>query len=476
MSLRARLVLSAAYILIVLALVLEIPLAVSIDKRAVGDFESNVLAQAAVVSSRVSDAVGTISAKAKGSTPETPTPTPEIERIVSAYAASAGARVIVVDQVGQVIIDSSGEAPAGTVYATALRPEFLKALSGKIDFYERFSNTLGQHLVVVAVPIWEGGTVVGAVRFSATLGAIGAKVHRAWITLGLVGVVMVGVGIVLAWVLATSIAQPVRRLGAAATRLGRGDLDARAEEGGPGEVATMARSFNRMADALAANITAQRDFVANASHQLRTPLTGLRLRLEALADRGGETAEEAAKAVKDVDRMASLVQGLLILESASATNRGEGATVDLAEQVREAGERWEAQADRAGSALRVAAEPASARTDPKDVAHILDNLLENAIRYAPAGASIVVSSRTVGGAPEIAVADDGPGIPLEERERVFERFYRGSTGRSRGPGTGLGLAIVAEMAHRWGGHVRLAEGAGTHVQVRFPPPSVSLPR
>ena len=105
---------------------------------------------------------------------------------------------------------------------------------------------------------------------------------------------------------------------------------------------------------------------------------------------------------------------------------------------------------------------------PADVAHILDNLLENAIRYSPRGARIEVRLDRNSGRPGFVVADTGPGIAPEERAHVFERFYRGTEGRSAGPGTGLGLAIVAELAERWDGRVELLDGPGTRVRTTFP--------
>jgi signal transduction histidine kinase len=104
------------------------------------------------------------------------------------------------------------------------------------------------------------------------------------------------------------------------------------------------------------------------------------------------------------------------------------------------------------------------------VEHVLDNLVENAIRYTPPGSTIDVSAQRRDGAVALAVHDDGPGIPAEDRERVFDRFYRGSTGLRTGPGTGLGLAIVSEAVHRWGGRVELTEGhrPGTTFRATFP--------
>jgi signal transduction histidine kinase len=105
--------------------------------------------------------------------------------------------------------------------------------------------------------------------------------------------------------------------------------------------------------------------------------------------------------------------------------------------------------------------------DPGDLGHVVDNLVENALRYSPPGTRVTIETAASDGRATLVIADDGPGIPTEERTRVFERFYRGSTGRRAGPGTGLGLAIVAELVGRWGGEVRLLDGPGTRIAATF---------
>ena len=137
--------------------------------------------------------------------------------------------------------------------------------------------------------------------------------------------------------------------------------------------------------------------------------------------------------------------------------------------VEEAVERWRAPAAEAEKTVAAGRrEQALVFADPGDLAHVVDNLIENALRYTPPGAQRRRSSRRpTNGRATLVVADDGPGIPEDDRARVFERFYRGSNGRRLGPGTGLGLAIVAELVERWDGEVTLADGPGTRVQVAF---------
>jgi signal transduction histidine kinase len=152
----------------------------------------------------------------------------------------------------------------------------------------------------------------------------------------------------------------------------------------------------------------------------------------------------------------------------AATPPAAGAHVDLSRVVEDAVERWEAPAREAGKVVEAGRRDAVlVFTDPGDLAHVADNLLENAIRYTPPGARVTIESGSADGRALLIVADDGPGIPDAERTRVFERFYRGANGRRLGPGTGLGLAIVAELVERWDGEVALVDGPGTRVQIAF---------
>ena len=456
MSFRTRLVLAAAYLLAAVVIALTVPLALSVDRRATSELESDVVANAAVLAGRVASQV-----------PERNTD--RIAEIIRGATVGDRARTVVVDRRGILLADTQG-APAGTAFASAERPELEAALGGgRVDVRERRSDTLDEDLLLVTVPITGAdGQVVGALRVSAPLGEVDAAVRSSWLALLLIGLAVVGAGLILAWLLAGSMARPVEKLGSAAARLGRGDLGARVEPEGPREIESVGRSFNRMAAALAANLAAQRDFVANASHQLRTPLTGIKLRLEAIRDEGGPAAEEAAKAEAELDRLSALVDDLLELARASS-EEATGETVDLAAAAAAAARRWEEPAASAGHEL-VLADGAGGRVwaARADVAHILDNLIENALRYTPPGTTVTIETSGSGRTAELVVSDTGPGIPPMDRDRIFERFYRGSDGRSAGPGTGLGLAIVAELAERWEGKVELLDGPGTRVRARFP--------
>jgi len=460
-SFRTRLVLAAAYLVAAVVLALEIPLALSIERRADSDFQADVLGRTALLAARISDDVVTASQGAS-------VDNAALAQAVSSSEATPDERIVVTNARGRVLVDSTGEAATGSKFGTVERPEFGVALEGgRVDSRRRFSDTAGEELLLVTVPVVDGGEVVGAVRVSASRESVVDRVHKSWLRLAAIGLAVVAGAFVLAWILATTVSRPLRRLRDTAGELGGGDLDARAPTDGPAELAALGVSFNRMADALASSMRAQRDFVANASHQLRTPLTGIKLRLEAIRAEGGVAGDNAEKAEQELDRLEALVDDLLAL-AAAATPPPSGVAVDLCSVAEDAVERWQAPAGEAQKTVGAGRlERALVFADPADLAHVVDNLIENALRYTPPGAQVTVESASENGQGTLVVADNGPGISEDDRARVFERFYRGSNGRRLGPGTGLGLAIVAELVERWDGHVTLADGPGTRVRVVF---------
>jgi two-component system, OmpR family, sensor kinase len=450
MSLRGRLLVSFSYLLLLAVAALAVPLALNIERRARTELESRLAASAQVIASSVAEFT------------DPGQPLAPLRKVVAEYANELEGDVVVTDERGRVLADS-----AGTSQGTEIgnRPEIQAALEGG---RVRESDPTGSALFV-AVPVVSAGEAVGAVRVAGDLSELNSNVLRSRLVLVAVGGFVVVGGMAVAWALASSLARPLRNLSSTARRLGSGDLNARADVSGPRDVAEVAGAMNAMAADLASGVEAQRDFVANASHQLRTPLTGLRIRLEGIASGEGPDAKSAAAAIAEVDRLGGLVDDLLLL-ARSATTESTGQSVDLAASVKDAVQRW---SPRARERDQVMGEVASTRVDicadPDDVSGVLDNLIENAIAYCPAGTRIQVEAAGMNGEGRLIVRDNGPGIPSEDEGRVFERFYRGRTGRQSGPGTGLGLAIVREVAERWGGRAEVdSSSKGTHVVVSWP--------
>jgi two-component system, OmpR family, sensor kinase len=451
MSLRTRLLAAFAYVLVLVIVALEVPLVLNVSRRVDAEVEGQAAAQAQLVAASASGRMGD---------------TDELRRIAREAAKDLGGRVIVVDAQGRLVADSAGLETG----AYGDRPEIRTALQeGQIAQGRRFSDTLGESLLFTAVPVVNGDARVGAVRVTQNVDAIDQRVRRD--VLGLIGIGLIALvlGLGFAWVLAGTLARPLQRLAATARRVEAGDLEARAEPEGSTEHRDVAHAFNDMTGRLGQVLEAQREFVANASHQLRTPLTGLQLRLESASLKAGpELAAELEAAEQEVRRLARLLTALLTL--AREGDRPPPSTaVSLGNAVEQAVERWDDRARSSGHELSaVCREDAVAGASPEDLAIILDNLIENALNYSPGGTVTVECGRDAAEA-YLAVLDEGPGLEPGEEERIFERFARGSGGRGA-PGTGLGLALVATLARRWGGSATIAnrpEG-GACAEVRLP--------
>jgi signal transduction histidine kinase len=440
--------------MLVVLIALGVPLAVNLQQRARLELETEALIQAQGIASAV------------GAENLLPKHRDALASIVEQAAPQVGGRVIIVDRDGILVADSQSPQSLGTLYATAGRPEIVRALSGTAESITRHSVELATDLLATAVPVQDEGRTVGAVRITKPMSEVISQTRRA--TFGLVAVGLAGLasGMLLAWALAGSLARPLRRLADTSERLGTGDLAARAEDvRGAEEIEKLGRSFDEMADRLERTVRAQREFVANASHQLRTPLTGIKLRLESAlnADPGPELRTQLEAADREVNRLAEIVARLLVM--AKEIEEGQVTRVDVGDAVSRAIARWDERASRLGASLLARGEGGEAQGNPADIDQVLDNLLDNAIAYAPG--EIVLEARREDGRVVVAIEDRGPGIPEAERERVTDRFYRGR-GAPAG-GSGLGLAIARELAEKWGGslQVRGAEGGGTRVEIRL---------
>jgi signal transduction histidine kinase len=248
------------------------------------------------------------------------------------------------------------------------------------------------------------------------------------------------------------------------------------------EVAELARTLDGMLAALDASrseteamLDRQREFIADASHELRTPLTSVLANLELLSEElTGEQADTAHAALRSTRRMRRLVGDLLLLARADAKRTQPQKATDLASVLVEAAGELEPVAE--GHELSVEAEPAIVTGTRDDLHRLTLNLLENAIRHTPPGTHIRASTAALAGTAVLTVEDDGPGIPPELEQRVFERFVRGARDGRRG--SGLGLAIVRAVVEAHGGSVRLERpevGSGTRFVIRLPAESGAKP-
>jgi signal transduction histidine kinase len=443
-----------AYIMLVVLVALGVPLAVNLQQRARLQLETEALIQGLGIASAI------------GSENLQPRNADELERIVALAGDQVTGRIIVVDADGVLVADTQGKDYVGNLYATAARPEVVAALAGRTQTVTRFSADLDTDLLATAVPIQVGGRTVGAVRITKPMAEVQSETRRATLGLAAVGLAGLAAGLLLAWALAGSLSRPLRRLADTSERLGEGDLSARAEGvTGAEEIEQLGRAFDEMADRLERTVRAQREFVANASHQLRTPLTGMKLRLGSAHDQADdpELRRQLEAANHEVDRLSEIVDRLLVM--AKQIEEGRSTRVDVGDAVARAVARWEERASRLGATLLARGEGGEALGNRADLDQILDNLLDNAIAYAPG--EIVLETAREEEHLVLAVQDRGPGIPEAEHELVTDRFYRGR-GAPTG-GSGLGLAIARELAEKWRGElaVRSPRGGGTRIEVHL---------
>ncbi len=263
-----------------------------------------------------------------------------------------------------------------------------------------------------------------------------------------------------AWPLARRLARRLERLQSRVEALGAGDLTARVEVEGRDEIAALARSFNRAAERIQALVEAQRETLAAASHELRSPLARIRMAVELLAENGDPALR--ARVERDVEELDELIEEILLASRLNTLERpAHRERIDLHALAAE-------EAARAGADF--AGEPATATGEGRLLARLVRNLLDNAARHAP-GSPAEVTLEVRDGRAVLRVSDRGPGVPEDERERLFEPFYR-RPGIKEGEdkGVGLGLYLVRQIARRHGGEVacRPREGGGACFEVSLP--------
>ncbi|MFC8797857.1 ATP-binding protein [Promicromonospora sp. NPDC057138] len=326
----------------------------------------------------------------------------------------------------------------------------------------------GPHLVITVParePVASGNgdgsdQVVGAVRVSFPTEGL---TDRFWTIWGFRAVLAVGVLVVaagLGYLAARWLTRPLRQLNAMASRFSDGDLTARSPVTGPHETQTLARTLNQGAERLDTLVAAQRIFVADASHQLRTPLTALRLSLDNIADGVDDpyVTEDVEQATAEVVRMSRLVNGLLVLARAEAQVTA-AEPLPLRDIVQDRLAVWQPAADERGVTIALTGNPddrLQVLASPGHLDQVLDNVLSNALEVSPDGGTITVRAEARPDAVVLEILDEGPGMPDAEKARAFDRFWRGQglTGRS---GSGLGLAIVKQLVTDDGGTVTLRD-------------------
>lgn len=381
-----------------------------------------------------------------------------VRELAKDYRDAGGARVVIVDAGGTAVVTNDPEETrVGVSYSS--RPELATALTGVVSTGERFSETLGITLVYVAVPVFSGPSVVGAVRLTFDAAFIDAEVNRQLAGIGIVALITLGLGALVAVVLSGTLVRGVRELDNAARAVSHGDFTARAKEDvGPSEIRALSRAFNEMAIRVGSLIDQQKRFASDASHQLRTPITALMLRLEGLRDSlklSAKNMERFDAIESEMSRLTRLIDGLLALGRSGA----EGVVrekLDASAVARERVESWQSLAEEAGiTVTSMITDSVWLEAVPTAVEQIMDVFLDNALSVSPAGGTITVSLSVEESRGVFKVEDQGPGLTDAELARAFDRFWRGSSDYE---GSGLGLAIVAELAFSSQADVGLERG------------------
>ncbi|MER0477782.1 HAMP domain-containing sensor histidine kinase [Streptomyces sp. Edi2] len=403
-----------------------------------------------------------------------------LPHLLNGYTRRNDIQAVVVDRHGTVLATTPTDTSA-TSRNLAGAPDIVAALHN-----HRTSGTThrpsGDGARYITVPATSGPTVRGAVRISASTRGTTARIHAACALLAGAGLAVLAAMTVIGLTLARWTTRPVRELEHATAQLADGTLtEPPAADIGPLELRRLAATFNHTATRLQHLLRAQHRFAADASHQLKTPLTALRLRLENLEpDIHADARHHLDHAIAETDRLVRMVHGLLALARLEDDHTAP-TPVDADAILNDRAETWSAFATDHDVTLHLTGEPAGhVQAIPGALEQILDNLLANALRATPPGSTVTLH-RTPARAPrhrttspvELHIIDQGPGMTATERGRAFDRFWC-APNTSPG-GTGLGLTIARQLAQAGGGAIELhahpAGGLDAVIHLRPAPPS-----
>jgi signal transduction histidine kinase len=328
--------------------------------------------------------------------------------------------------------------------------------------------------LVVAEPFGSGGEVTGVVVTVSPTTRLRSEVWKRWALLAVGGLLALVLFAVVAAALSRWILRPVQSLDAAAHALAEGSIETRVpESAGPPELRRLARSFNEMARTVSSSLEQQRAFVAEASHQMRNPLTALLLRLGNLGEELPESARrEYAEVRREGQRLHGVLEELLALARAEK-HLGAVQAQDVGPLLDDRLGAWRPAADARELLLIREGQPSAvAMVDAESIGRVLDEVLDNAVKYAAHGGQITATLSAGDDGVRITVTDDGEGLPTEELTRVTDRFWR-SPRHANLPGSGLGLAIVATLLGTFGAELEVASAQpqGLAVTIVLPAPS-----
>jgi signal transduction histidine kinase len=437
---RRRLAASYVVLLVLVLAALEVPLGVTL---AVRDSQRMAL-------DRLADAVRfATSAEVTLRSDVAEDRTLQIE--LDEYHDTYGIDAAVIDRNGKTQASTRAGLPLGTA---EIQKQVQRALAGDQTGGSGTVWPWQSKPMVVAAPIGSRGETLGAVVTISPTDRLRNQTRIAWGGLVLGGLAALAAFVLVALALARWTLKPVAELDSAAHHIADGDYAARVPPDlGPPELRRLATAFNEMVGTVSDVLERQRAFVSQASHQLRNPLTALRLRVEDLSE--GVPGDEGRLVLAETDRLTQMLDSLLELASAERGRFGlevVDAEVVAADRVTA----WQALATQRGVALRLdgTGQPAKVLAVTTAVDQALDALIDNALKFG--AATVTVRVRPAAGGVTVQVVDDGPGLTEEQRKHATERFWRAPTAQNTA-GTGLGLPIVAVLVDSSGGRLELSD-------------------
>lgn len=340
--------------------------------------------------------------------------------------------------------------------------------SGKEIRVQGLFPKLGDEIVTIGVPWrYSDGYVVGAVLLHISVESLEVSYVGLLVKLLPISALILVLGIVLSYFLARSQSRPVKKISRAVDKFARGDLSSRVELKCGGELQALGDSINSMAQALSELETSRRSFVANVSHELRSPLTSMRGYVQGMLDGTIPQAEHGrylAVVMDETQRLTTLVNDLLNL---SRIENGkfpmDKRPYDICEQLRRILISFEKRIDDKGIEVEfdVPEQQLTVMADADRISQVIMNLIDNAVKFMPgSGGVLKLSVAREGARAHVRVADNGPGISKEDLPHVFDRFYKADKAHTSGMGTGLGLAIVKSILDQHGARITVRSGNG----------------
>ncbi len=401
----------------------------------------------------------------------------ELEALCKDSGEAVQTRITTMDTAGKVVCDSDTDPTVMENHSG--RPEIKKALSGSLGVDVHFSKEMSQQMIYVALPMKKDGAVIGIVRASKSLVHITDALKAMYIRIAIGGLAVAVLAVLISLIITRRIVKPLEAVKVGAERYARGDFEYRLRSFGAVEISSLAEVLNKMALQLMRLESMRKDFVANVSHELMTPITSIKGFVETLRDGAvadpERTKEFLSIIARHADRLSTIVEDLLSLsrlEQGVEKGQIKFEKANLRQVLNEAVSLCEQRAREKDIAIELEIrEDVVMDVNAPLLEEAVTNLIDNAIKYSERKKTVSVRAGKEGDSVVIKIIDRGCGISPEHLPRIFERFYRVDKARSREMGgTGLGLSIVKHIVSAHGGHVHVESepGKGSTFSIYLP--------